>query len=381
MGKKIVVELNNDLYSDNTTEEYDEANKKLYDVVTFYKNKITEFYENKSWDRYKKLSNEYELIFTSPNAPYNVSKYSPVSRSFFKLWEILHDFKTEIFKDDTDNMRCLFLAEGPGGFVEAMMKFRHDYFPSAQDTFYGITLKSNNNKTIPDWKYKNTSLSIIYGKDGTGNLYNPDNIQHLCDTLGEGSMDFITADGGFDFSSDFNCQEEMSLRLLTCEIYAGMRMQREGGTLIVKVFDIFNPFSINLLKTVCNCYDTSKLVKPLTSRPANSEKYLVCTGYKRIPKYLEAFDRLVRGNWNEHGAPTQPVIDILGSLDHDIDIKKNLVMFNMFYISRQVLYIQRTIDYIKQFTNTQESGSIKKIIDSHVEKVKRWCLKYHIPIA
>lgn len=379
MGKKIFVELNEDVYVDDAATEYDEANRKLYEVVTFYKNKITQYYENKSWDRYKKLSNEYELIFTSPNAPHNVSKYAPVSRSFFKLWEILHDFKSELFTGNKEKMRCLFLAEGPGGFAEAMMKYRTDYFAAKSDEFYGITLKSNNNKMIPDWKYKHMSLSILYGKDGTGNLYNPDNTEYLCSTLGENSMDFITADGGFDFSSDFNCQEEMSLRLLSCEIFAGLKMQKEGGTMIVKVFDIFNPFSVNLIKLVCNCYQSAKLMKPLTSRPANSEKYLICTGYKNIKKYVDVMEQVVKEKWTDQGAPTDTISNLLNNLDYDIDIKKNLVMFNMFYISRQVLYIKRTIDYIKQFTNSQESGGIKKILDGHISKVKTWCSKYDIP--
>ena len=34
----------------------------------------------------------------------------------------------------------------------------------------------------------------------------------------QNSMDIITADGGFDFSIDFNKQEQLSNRLIFCEI-------------------------------------------------------------------------------------------------------------------------------------------------------------------
>lgn len=382
MGKKINVDLNVDIYGgtcQEVTGEF-EANRKLYEVVTFYKNKITEYYHNKSWDKYKKLTNEYELIFTSPNASHNVSKYSPVSRSFFKLWEILHDYRGEVFSSPYDEgMHCVFLAEGPGGFAEAMMKFRHDYFGVQQllDKYYGITLRSNNNKNIPEWKYKNTKLTVLHGKDGTGNLYNIENVEDLCERLGEGSVDFITADGGFDFSSDFNNQEDMSLRLLTCEVYAALRLQKQGGCMVVKVFDIFTDYSIHLLNALCDCYEKVRLVKPLTSRPANSEKYILCMGYKGTPSFIDDLKDLVVGEWPECGGVCVKQKPLAPLKNH---VVKNLVLFNTFYISRQVLYIQRTIEYIKLFLKASENGSIKKIIEGHIEKVKRWCQKYDIPI-
>ena len=380
MSKQIIVELKTGFYSNDldheSIDDYDEANKKLYDVVTFYKNKITQYYENKSWDKYKKLSNEYELIFTSPNANYNVSKYSPVSRSFFKLWEILHDFNIDLGSDGPIN--CLFLAEGPGGFVEAMIKYRHDYFKELcnDDKYWGMTLKSSN-KSVPDWKYKSSNFSVLFGKDGTGNIYNIENIDSLATTLQPHSMDFITADGGFDFSSDFNGQEEMSLRLLTCEICAALKLQKTGGTFIIKVFDMFTPFSLQLINAICSCYEKATLIKPLTSRPANSEKYLLCQGFKPNPLLEQSISNIVSGTWpfEEIGChvPYFPYIPI------DENVKKNLVMFNMFYISRQVLYIQKTINYIKQFLHSGENFNIKKILDDHIEKVKKWCTKYNIP--
>lgn len=388
MVNNIAVDLNNDIANENNTDVLEdlEANKKLYDVVTLYKNKITHYYQNKTWDKYKKLTNEYELIFTSPNASHNVSKYSPVSRSFFKLWELLHEYKKGIFHVPyNEGMKCLFLAEGPGGFAEAMMKYRCDYFNEFQnnDFYCGISLKSNNNKNIPEWKFKNIDFNVCYGKDGTGNLYNIDNIDDLCQRFGENSFDFITADGGFDFSADFNCQEEMSLRLLTCELYAILKLQKLRGSMVVKVFDIFTKYSLNILSLISDCYETVKIIKPLTSRPANSEKYILCMGYKGCPQSMVQVVRdVVRGRWPENGGVSKHQEELLeASVFGKNNVIKNLILFNTFYISRQVKYIQKTIEYINTFQkNPSENGSIKKIIDDHVEKVKAWCIKYDIPV-
>jgi hypothetical protein len=58
------------------------------------KNQIDTSYTNREWDKAKKLSNPYELIHI-PNRKIkseSISSYDPLSRSFFKLWEIIHHF-------------------------------------------------------------------------------------------------------------------------------------------------------------------------------------------------------------------------------------------------------------------------------------------------
>ena len=377
MTKKTIVELSDPFYEcqgvDFTT--YINENAKLQEVVTFFKNMITQYYENKSWDKYKKLTNEYELIFSSPNTSQNISKYTPVSRSFFKLWEILHDFKTDIFSEEKE-MRVLFLAEGPGGFAEAFIKFRQDYFADVaeDDEYYGMTLKSYN-KNIPDWKYKHPQLQISYGRDGTGSLYVNTNIDALEESLKPNSIDLITADGGFDFSADFNNQEEMALHLFICEIYASLRVQRSEGTLIIKVYDIFTPSTIKIINLLNSCYKRLIMFKPLTSRPANSEKYLICKGFHGGEHCLRVFQELSKLSWDSVGY-TQDLAELLKDVDVNTNVTRNLVLFNTFYISRQILYIQKTIEYIKKFI---AHGDIKRIIDGHVRKVQKWCEKYNIP--
>jgi cap1 methyltransferase len=377
MTKKPIVELSDPFYECQGVDftAYINENVKLQEVVTFFKNMITHYYENKSWDKYKKLTNEYELIFSSPNTSQNISKYTPVSRSFFKLWEILHDFKGDVFTWKK-NMNTLFLAEGPGGFAEAFIKFRHDYFAEVaeDDEYYGMTLKSNN-KNIPDWKYKHPKLQVTYGCDGTGSLYSSDNIDALVEMVGSNSVDLVTADGGFDFSADFNNQEEMALHLFICEIYTALRVQAIDGTLIIKLYDIFTPATIKLVNLLNSCYKRLIMFKPLTSRPANSEKYLICKGFHGGEHCLRVFRELSKLSLESVGY-TQNVTDILKDVDINTNVTRNLVLFNSFYISRQILYIQKTIEYIKKFIG---HGDIKRIIDGHVCKVQKWCEKYNIP--
>ena len=52
-------------------------------------------------------------------------------------------------------------------------------------------------------------------------------------------MDIITGDGGFDFSVDFNMQEELAQKLIYSQIIIGFAMLKKGGTFICKFFDTF----------------------------------------------------------------------------------------------------------------------------------------------
>ena len=85
-----------------------------------------------------------------------------------------------------------------------------------------MTLQSNSDN-VPGWKKsrdflrKNRNVFLENGADGTGNLYSSENLK-CCYKKYKNSMNIITADGGFDFSIDFNKQEILSSRLIFSQV-------------------------------------------------------------------------------------------------------------------------------------------------------------------
>jgi len=374
---------NNDIKIDNNTNNTNtdinillEKNKFLNEKITKHKDKITYYHNNKLWDKFKKFGNEYELIFTSPNIGSNISSYNPVSRAFFKLWEIFIDYKTEIFKENK-KMRCLFLAEGPGGFAEAFIKYRNKNGFS-DDDLNGITLKAFDDKSIPEWKIDKDfmkRIKISYGEDDTGNLYHFKNINYLLKLYSPNSMDLITADGGFDSSSDFNSQEELSFRLILCEFLAAVLCQKIEGSFILKVFDLFTINSLKLIQIIKEFYTNIYIIKPMTSRPANSEKYLLCTGYKKGKQSLIERIIILVSNYSDKKRD-----EFFESIDFNVSILNSLILYNEKYISRQIYYIDRTIEYIEKFKDIKKikSDEMKKILNDHTRISKEWCKKYDL---
>lgn len=340
------------------------------------KNRIDKYYDSNLWDKTKKVINPYELVYiTNKKTRYrSVSTVEPLSRSFYKMVEMSHLFLKE-YKNVKSKIRTLHLAEGPGGFMEGWRYFRN-YFKD--DILYGITLISND-KEIPSWKKTNNFLKmnpqikLVYGIDGRGDLYNKDNIDYLGTRLGINSIPIITGDGGFDFSVSYNSQELYASKLLFGQILSALKCQKIGGTFILKFFDMNNLLTLDFLFLLQCCYNKITIYKPFTSRVANSERYVVCTGFIGIDSFY--LDRLlsVLSLWNSLEANI-----VLDRIYSNLPVKFYYYVnkLNSNIIKQQVEYINRTINIInnKYDSNWYQINEISQINNAY-----RWCSENNIP--
>jgi 23S rRNA U2552 (ribose-2'-O)-methylase RlmE/FtsJ len=261
-------------------------NKTLHKYLNSLKGQIDEC--EMAWDKYKKYTNPYEFIHTIvPNSRQAICLYKPLSRSFFKMIEIVH--LTDILHNSNNNAnnhlplpyKTFHLAEGPGGFIEAIAYLRNN----PNDIYYGMTLLEEHNTNVPGWRKSKEFLAshpnviIEKGIDGRGDLMNPRNFLHCLKNY-RGQCDLITGDGGFDFSVHYLSQEIVSSSLILCQISFAIAMQKIGGTFIIKMFDTFSKISLDILYLLANAYEVIRVVKPHTSRYANSEKYIVCKNFQ-----------------------------------------------------------------------------------------------------
>lgn len=307
---------------------------------------------SKKWEKAKKKVNKYEYIYTSSRKNRNVCSILPVSRSYFKIYEIIKD----IIKLDNEGVAgCI--AEGPGGFI-------HCINDTTNITVHGITLISKTDKNIPFWNQNiinNENNILCYGNDNTGDIYKIDNTQEFITSFGGQLCNLVTADGGFDYSSDYNSQESDSYKLLFCEIYIAINIQKQGGSFLIKFFDIFNYKTIQLIYILFICYRKINIYKPTTSRLSNSEKYIVCQGFN-------GYNR-----------------DIIETMSKNYDNDKDMV------IDVPDTFIKELLEYNDQFVNTQIS-TIREIISNvedscdikptreQIKNAKEWCQKYELPI-
>ena len=309
---------------------------------------------NRDWELSKKVMNDYEYIYTSSRTNKNICGIVPVSRSYFKLYEILQD---TIGIRDNGYAACI--AEGPGGFIHCL----NDH---TKKVIYGITLISQSNKSIPFWNQQiisNLNNKLFYGENNSGDIYQLEISKGFINYINNNLCTLITADGGFDYSNDYKSPEDSSYRLIFSEIYIALNIQENKGNFIIKMFDLFNYKTIQLLYILYICYDKITIHKPSTSRRSNSEKYVICSCFNGCnSNILKIMERV-------YDKPDDLILYIPDSFI------KEIMEYNDIFINNQISSIKGIIK------DTMVSDKDKTYpTQNQVSTAKEWCKKYNLPL-
>jgi 23S rRNA U2552 (ribose-2'-O)-methylase RlmE/FtsJ len=281
---------------------------------------------------------------------------------------------------DSKPIKSFHLAEGPGGFIEATAAIRK----CVHDTYIGMTiLDDKNDPNIPAWKKSdaflknNKNVVIETGADKTGNILSLENFIYCKEKYGS-SMNFITADGGFDFSLDFNNQEIIIAKLLFAQIAFALVMQRKGGAFVLKIFDCFMQHTVDLLYILSSFYENVYICKPQTSRYANSEKYIVCKGF--IMDNLEYFYPYLHRAFEKMTVPTlgnELYISRFLNVPTSYYYLTKIEEYNAIFGQQQIENIHFTITLIE---NKHKQEKIDNLIKINIQKSIAWCVRYNIPV-
>ena len=351
-------------------------NKSLYQYLIKLKNII--HLKPAEWNVFKLITNPYEYIHTFYEDKKYISKLKPISRSFYKLIEIYNVF--DVLNDlRNEPVNTLHLAEGPGGFIEATQYMRKTMSPKLhkKDKYIGITLINEKNKIIPSWdklKQKNqySNVFLDYCSDNKGDLYNINNMNYVYSKY-KNSMNIITADGGFDFSSNYNEQEQSILRLLLVQTMYAVICQKKNGTFIMKIFDNFNRGTNDIIYMLTCFYDKVIICKPKTSRYANSEKYLVCkmfkynnsTGFYSL--FVEIMEELIMN-------PNKYIYSIMVNYMHQI-MSVKIQDINAIFGQQQLEIMNTTLSII----DSKKNYDLDSMKYNHIQKCILWFQAHNIP--
>ncbi|XP_046632106.1 cap-specific mRNA (nucleoside-2'-O-)-methyltransferase 1-like isoform X1 [Daphnia pulicaria] len=183
------------------------------------------------------------------------------------------------------------VCAGPGGFSEYIL-WRKKWEAKG----FGFTLKSSNDFKLEDFHAAPCECFEphygVGGVEGNGDVYNPENIREfqrfVMAQTGEG-VHFMMADGGFSVEGQENLQEILSKRLYLCQFLVALSIVRTGGHFVCKLFDLFTPFSAGLVYLMYRSFKQISIHKPNTSRPANSERYIICKWKRSDTQDVETY--------------------------------------------------------------------------------------------
>jgi 23S rRNA U2552 (ribose-2'-O)-methylase RlmE/FtsJ len=311
-------------------------NKNFYQVTNPYEHTIT------NSDKGKLDIASYSKMYFKID---ETSKLNIVSRAFYKLWEILLLF--DLVPNKTGSLTTAHLAEAPGSFVQALIFFREKYYKSsdyAKDEHYVISI-AEEGYGIPTFKKdfrSEYSRVKIYEQDG-GDLTNTKSIDKF--TKFSKKADLITADGGFIWI-DENYQEQEAYKLILGEIITAFKVQEKGGSFVLKLFEIYTDISIKMISILSSVYDKVYITKPLTSRPSNSERYVVCKGFKGVDSaVIKAMEDLLE-NINKNESNKMFLADILPNYKINQEMKYTTNVSSIILSNVQHESINKMITYI-----------------------------------
>jgi hypothetical protein len=276
-------------------------------------------------------------------------------------------------------------AELPGAFIIAInhyMKTRclESTFDWIASSYLPDAARLVGNETVLDDKYK------IYAKNRSHWLMGPmpnalppgENILSgdvtdpvVVNALGNATHQrFREKDGATIYTSDvgtsiataeLNRQEELTSNLNYGQVLTGLLALAIGGSLVTKQFTFVTPFSRSLIALVASLFEETYITKPSTSRPGNSEIYLVAKGFKGISADLstalldrcEAYKNLDKmpSTW---GSLIEPAI--LAQVDGDL-----LAIAQELHGEQQVAFLNEMSDAYRVFA-TLNDRDIKELV-------------------
>jgi len=357
--------------------------------LSFYLSEIKEKVKeiNTEWDIYKEYTNPFEYIHTCVPNNKTVAQYKPVSPSYFKMVEIIKHFKL-LDSHHNCSLKTFHLAEGAGGFIEAIVHLRQNsvYSRKNEDQYYGMSLLKENDKNSVFLKKnqlfskENSNIIIEYGRDGTGNLLSVENFVGCVEKVG-GKMDIITANGWLDTHVELDNYETRIYPLLLAQICFAICLQKKGGCFILRINDCFTTSTVELLYLLSSFYEKVYLTKPRTSCFTNSEKYLVCINF-HFNKNQDGDYYSYLLNCMKHICRKPDVNNpVVSSRIFRFEIPRYFTLkleeYNMILGQQQIETIFSTI--ILMDTPNKKS-KIEHLIRLHIHKCVQWCHLHGEPV-
>ena len=319
-----------------------------------------------------------------------------LSRSFYKMWEILFLFNIA----DKKEMTFAAIAEGPGPFIQAVILFREKLKNGiSNDKIFGIQVHSEKGKYLEMGKQflgfyndnhpglitlqqtVNPSKSNKFKAKSTGDITDIKTISLFKKNIEKTKQyaDLVTADGEFEWD-DINFQEQEGYKLILGEMVAALNVQAKDGHFVLKIFESFTLPTIKLLYLISSFYNETYIYKPFFSRPSDSERYLICKGFK----YDQKKDSTML---NKKIKSLQDVLEKMNTLKYTFDIYPDLevpqsfinkIKFINFKLANpQQIMIDEIIKYIKE--NNYFGDKYHTFREKQIDATKWWVNNFYPP--
>ena len=286
----------------NTINPIDEEYERMNVAV----NKAKQFLDAISEKDYYDLSNNLDLYSNLKNN-FKKNGFPFATNASLKMYELIEEMN---LIDCKQPIRAFCDAELPGAFIVTINHFVKTVCKTKPDfdwigsSFFPEDAAKKGDFTILGDKfefYKHNRQNWLMGPrpnampvgmpDITGDLMNDKVIKTISEAVhtrfqSSGGATLATGDAGVDVSEDYGNQEKSTALLNYGQILAAILSLAPDGHMVTKQYTFISQFNRSLIALISYLFDEAYVVKPVTSRPGNSEVYIVGKYFRGISPEL-----------------------------------------------------------------------------------------------
>jgi len=140
-----------------------------------------------------------------------------------------------------------------------------------------------------------------------------------------------------------NTFEQDYFKLLLFQINNAFKYSKKNSNFIVKVFETFTNLSAKIIALLISSYEKVFIVKPLTSKPSHSEKYIVCLNFKGNDTDIKKIDKIC-DKINENSKLS--ILDIFTDYEINKELKLKIIEMNIHISNRLFKSIGKLINFV-----------------------------------
>lgn len=341
------------------------------DQLNKAKEVLDPYYENASLRRTQEITNSLDVyrdllrtVRTKYGAQFPTNAWSKYIELYSIVDKIIRDTGLPGVLPEDKEIVAFCNAELPGSSICALNHYltcmdkslswmASSYRPDGEGTmlgdYYGL-YAGNKEKWLMNDPDFNGDMTNVLGVKKCISLYRK--------SVPDGCM-IYSHDAGLDVTKDvgpwkaYSDQERMNMKLhLGCAI-VGLETLRETGTFIAKQYTLYEKNSQDLIKLYSEFFEQFYLIKPMTSRPYNSESYLVGIKFHR-PKNA---DSLLKQMYDLLDSEEMSIVSKNGPaektliLDGIMDLEYKDAAINSYMsisAGRQVIFLEEIVDHLKR---------------------------------
>jgi hypothetical protein len=301
--------------SHNKNLEYEKfvGKKKVYNIVNAYERKIDEYSLG--------IDDMIEKEF----------KTNVRSRKYSRILELLMYFNIA----DEKNLNGLFIDSTPSNIIQPVMDFRKHYF-NGKDKFVGV---QSQGETFNDNEDDNEDTSKLNGKNISMN-------GSLKDYSSNDKFNLIIGHSGIDWDKNNIQEQSIGLDILRT-INICLNNLDKNGNLILRMYETFTKLSIKYLMVLSELFEDVHIIKPLTSRNSEGEKYVICQNFKsndKFKKELNSKINLIESKCNY--SKRVMIEDIFTDIKIPNELFVRMISYNSLVINQHYKTVNKIMEFI-----------------------------------